>query len=160
MEVSEFEKKRADNLILNSARNYSLHPEFRVFDADGKAELYWNSVIGAVYRRQDREALQTLYRSFRGRRDQLLYESLFWIAELRSGRYSPVSAGSMHRKPLSISALEYPLRTMLPDGRSGSLPDTSGGSWICRRAFVRRKTHIIMKNVFIQGRAPSFLCRM
>ena len=79
MEVSEFEKKRADNLILNSARNYSLHPEFRVFDADGKAELYWNSVIGAVYRRQDREALQTLYRSFRGRRDQLLYESLFWI---------------------------------------------------------------------------------
>ena len=75
MEVSEFEKKRADNLILNSARNYSLHPEFRVFDADGKAELYWNSVIGAVYRRQDREALQTLYRSFRGRFDQLLSPS-------------------------------------------------------------------------------------
>ena len=79
MEVSEFEKKRADNLILNSARDYSLHPEFRVFDKEGRAELYWNSVIGAVYRRSDRESLQTFYRSFRGRKEQFLLESLFWI---------------------------------------------------------------------------------
>ena len=123
MEVSEFEKKRADNLILNSARDYSLHPEFRVFDKEGRAELYWNSVIGAVYRRPDRESLQTFYRSFRGRKEQFLLESLFWI-----GLECAVYPGEAAERPVFPSLRrEYASEALLylhPGENSGD--DASG----------------------------------
>lgn len=122
MEVSEFEKKRADNLILNSARDYSLHPEFRVFDADGKAELYWNSVIGAVYRRTDREALQTFYRSFRGRKEQFLFESLFWI-----GLECAVYPGEAAERPVFPSLRREYAAEALRHLRPGDDPEDDAG---------------------------------
>lgn len=80
MEISEFEKKRAANLIWNGAENYSIEPGFRVFDSEGHADLYWNSIVGAVHKHYDWEKLERFYNTFHEKIDQTAYESLFWIA--------------------------------------------------------------------------------
>jgi hypothetical protein len=80
MEISDTEKRRAENLIWNAAGDYSFQPDFRVFDAEGRADLYWNSVIGAVRRRYDWKKLSALFQNFRGRLNQLEYENLTWLA--------------------------------------------------------------------------------
>ena len=68
MEIRENEQRRADNLIWNAAGDYSLVPWMRVYDAEGRAELYWNSIVGAAFRRYDRNALRSFSDSF-GRDD-------------------------------------------------------------------------------------------
>ena len=80
MEISEFEKKRAANLIWNGAENYEIEPGFRVFDSEGRADLYWNSIVGAIHKHYDWEKLEKFYRTFHEKVDQTSYESLFWLA--------------------------------------------------------------------------------
>ena len=80
MEISEFEKKRAANLIWNGAENYDIEPGFRVFDSEGHADLYWNSIVGAVHKHYDWKKLEDFYLTFHEKTDQTAYESLFWIA--------------------------------------------------------------------------------
>ncbi|MCI6174019.1 MAG: hypothetical protein MR671_07165 [Clostridiales bacterium] len=80
MKLTEFEKKRAANLIWNGAGDYSVAPGFRVYDEEGRAELYWNSIVGSIHRHYDWEKLLTYYHTFHETADQGLYESLFWIA--------------------------------------------------------------------------------
>lgn len=79
MELSENEKRRAVNLIWNTAGNYTFEPDFKVFDDQGRAELYWNSIIGAVYRHYDWDKLQEFFHTFRGLVDQMLFENLTWL---------------------------------------------------------------------------------
>lgn len=79
VEISDFEKRRADNLIWSAAGDYSLEPGFRVYTADGRADLYWNSIVGAVYRHFDRAKLTDFYDRFRGMSLQSTFENLFWI---------------------------------------------------------------------------------
>lgn len=80
MEISDAEKRRAENLIWNAAGDYSFQPDFRVFDAEGRADLYWNSIIGAVHSRYDWEKLAAMFRDFRGQLNQMEYENLAWLA--------------------------------------------------------------------------------
>lgn len=80
MDISDTEKRRAENLIWNAAGDYGFQPDFRVFDAEGRADLYWNSIIGAVRRRYDWQTLSGMFRDFRGRLNQLEYENLTWLA--------------------------------------------------------------------------------
>ena len=79
MEFSENETRRAVNLIWNAARDYRFEPDFKVFDENGRAELYWNSIVGAVRRHYDWEKLSALFRTFQGAVDQALYENLLWL---------------------------------------------------------------------------------
>lgn len=79
MQVSDFEKKRALNLIWNAAEDYEADPGFRVYDAEGKADLYWNCIIGAIWKHYDWQKLHDFYATFRGTVDQGIYENLFWI---------------------------------------------------------------------------------
>lgn len=79
MELSENETRRAVNLIWNAARDYSFEPDFKVFDENGRAELYWNCIVGAARRRYDWEKLSALFRTFRGTMEQALYENLLWL---------------------------------------------------------------------------------
>ena len=37
--VSELQNKRAVNMIWSAARDYSFQPDFKAYDAEGKAEL-------------------------------------------------------------------------------------------------------------------------
>ena len=80
MNISENETRRASNLIWNAARDYTFEPQLRVFDREGRAELYWNSVVGAAWRHFDREKLDGFFRSFDGAEDQGLFENLTWMA--------------------------------------------------------------------------------
>ncbi len=63
-EVNELQRRRAVNQIWNAAGSYAFVPDFKAFDRDGNAELYWNSVIGAVRRHYDYEKLAPIFASF------------------------------------------------------------------------------------------------
>ena len=80
MQITEFEKKRAANLIWNSAHDYTIETGFRVYDMDGKADVYWNSIVGAIHLHYDWKKLLTFYNTFHETIDQGVYESLFWLA--------------------------------------------------------------------------------
>ena len=41
-EVTDAQKRRAVNIIWNSAKDYSFQPDFKAYDSEGQAELYWN----------------------------------------------------------------------------------------------------------------------
>ena len=49
-EVSEQQRRRAVNQIWNAAKDYHFAPDFKAFDSEGSADVYWNSIIGAVRR--------------------------------------------------------------------------------------------------------------
>ena len=89
MKLSEFEKRRAANLIWNAAGDYGISPGFRMYDEHGRADLYWNSIIGAAHRFYDWDRLMDFYNSFHETVDQGVYESLFWLA-LENGCYEKI----------------------------------------------------------------------
>lgn len=79
MEIQEQEKRRASNLIWNAAQNYDFEPDFKAFDEDGKADLYWNSIIGAVRKNYDAQVIEKLFSSLQGSDNEVLYEQLIWL---------------------------------------------------------------------------------
>ena len=97
MEILESEQRRARNLIWNTAGDYSFEPDFKAYDAEGRADLYWNSIIGAARRICGADALQDLFASFHGCKDEAMYEQLVWLG-LENAVYQ----------------LEAPLRPALP----------------------------------------------
>ncbi len=66
-------------MIWNAAQSHSFTPDFKAFDSDAKADLYWNTVIGAVRRHYDYKKLEAVFRSFRDDEDADLYEGLLWL---------------------------------------------------------------------------------
>lgn len=79
MEIREQEKRRASNLIWNAAQDYDFEPDFKAFDEDGRADLYWNSIIGAVRKNYDLQPIEDLFTSLRGSDKEVLYEQLVWL---------------------------------------------------------------------------------
>lgn len=79
-DIDSFEKRRARNLVWSAAGTQDFEPPLLVYDGQGKADLYWNSVIGAIYRHFDWPALQAFYGSFEGDRYRKVKENLFWLA--------------------------------------------------------------------------------
>ena len=63
-ELSEVEQerqqRRATNLIWNAAGDYGLHPESRAYDPEGYADVYMNSIVGAVYKYYDYPTIKKL----------------------------------------------------------------------------------------------------
>ncbi len=78
-EISELQRRRAVNLIWNAARNYSFVPDFKAYDAQGNADVYWNSIIGAVHRHYDYAKLSSVFAGFQEYEDGDEYESLLWL---------------------------------------------------------------------------------
>lgn len=79
MEILDSEQRRARNLIWNAAADYHFEPEFKAYDQDGRAELYWNSIIGAVRKNYGAENIDQLFQAIHGCEQQLLYEQLLWL---------------------------------------------------------------------------------
>lgn len=52
--------KRALNIIWNASDDYSIEPQFKAYDKNGEADIYWNYIIGAVHKYYD----YTLLRGF------------------------------------------------------------------------------------------------
>ncbi len=78
-EVSELQKRRAINIIWNAARDYSFSPDFKAYDADGRAELYWNCIIGALRRHYEYPKLAKVFASFAQYEESDCYEGLLWL---------------------------------------------------------------------------------
>lgn len=77
--VTQLQKKRAENLIWNAAGDYGFQPDFKAYDSDGKAEVYWNCIIGAVRRQYDYPKLEQVFASFEAYEDADTYEGLLWL---------------------------------------------------------------------------------
>lgn len=80
IDIPDSEKRRARNLIWNAAGDYSFEPDFKAYDEEGRADLYWNSIIGAVRKNYGQETVSSLLESFQDCKDQVLYEELAWLA--------------------------------------------------------------------------------
>ncbi len=96
--VSELQNRRAVNMIWSAARDYSFQPDFKAYDADGNAELYWNCIIGAVRRHYEYPKLEAVFASFLTLEDSDTYEGLLWLGlencvYQREVRDRPVLAG-------------------------------------------------------------------
>ncbi len=78
--VSDLQRKRAANIIWNSAGDYGFTPDFKAYDADGKAELYFNSIIGAVRKHYDYPEIERIFRGVQKYEESDIYESLLWLA--------------------------------------------------------------------------------
>ena len=79
MEIREQEKRRASNLIWNAAQDYDFEPDFKAFDENGEADLYWNSIIGAVRKNYDAQPIEELFSALHGSENEVLYEQLIWL---------------------------------------------------------------------------------
>lgn len=79
MEIQEQEKRRASNLIWNAAQDYDFEPDFKAFDEEGQADLYWNSIIGAVRKNYGAEPIEKLFSALKGSENEVLYEQLIWL---------------------------------------------------------------------------------
>ncbi|WP_313345381.1 hypothetical protein [Sedimentibacter sp.] len=73
------EKKRAYNIIWNASEDYSFEPEYKIFDEEGKADIYSNYIIGAVRKYYDYSKLQEFFKHLRIDSDHEFYEELFWL---------------------------------------------------------------------------------
>ena len=78
-EISDNQRRRAINQIWNAAQDYSFFPDFKAFDKEGNADLYWNSVIGAVRRHYEYEKLIPVFASFAHYEEADEYEALLWL---------------------------------------------------------------------------------
>ena len=74
----EREERRATNLIWNAAGDYGLHPTSRAYDAEGYADVYMNSIVGAVYRYYDYDVIRKLLDGMENAPHGEVYEDLFW----------------------------------------------------------------------------------
>ena len=78
--ITDLQKRRADNIIWNCARDYSFVPDFKAYDADGKVDIYWNVIYGSARRHYEYGKLEKLFAMLDKYRDAAFYQSLFWDA--------------------------------------------------------------------------------
>ena len=78
-EITDLQKRRAENLIWNSAGSYSFTPDFKAYDRNGQADLYWNCIIGAVRKLYAYPKLEAILHSFQQYEECDIYEGLFWL---------------------------------------------------------------------------------
>lgn len=79
MKIQSNEKQRASNIIWSASDDYSIQSEFKIYDENGRADLYWNYVIGAVHKYYDYSKLQKFFSLIKQDSDYDLYVNLTWI---------------------------------------------------------------------------------
>ena len=42
--ITDLQKRRADNIIWNCAKDYSFAPDFKAYDSSGNVDIYWNII--------------------------------------------------------------------------------------------------------------------
>ena len=77
--ITELQMKRAVNIIWTAAKRHDFTPDFKAYDEQGKADIYWNCIIGAVRQHYDYPKIESVFRSFQEHEDADLYESLLWL---------------------------------------------------------------------------------
>lgn len=130
MEILDSEKRRARNLIWNAAADYSFEPDFKAYDEDGRADLYWNSIIGAVRKNYGAETIEGLFESLHGCSKEQLFEQLLWL-----GLENAVYQREAPRRPaLPSLRRSYARRAVALDQRAdpGDLLATLENAHFCR----------------------------
>lgn len=118
MEIRDSEKRRARNLIWNAAEEYGFEPDFKVYDETGQADLYWNSIIGAVRKNYGAAPIDALFASIHGSPHEELYEQLIWLG-LENAAFCQEAP---HRPALPFLREQY-ARHVLSLSRSGASGD-------------------------------------
>ena len=123
MDRREVESRRANNQIWNGAGDYGLRPQFQVYGKDGRAALYFNTVIGLLYRTYDYKKLSALFYSFREQVNGELYTDLFWLGlercvYLKHREERPVLE-KLRRDYARQRRTEIPWRVFVPRGFAG-----------------------------------------
>ena len=79
MDRQDIENRRAENQFWNGAGDYALRADFQAFGPEGDADLYFNTVIGLVYRYCGYETLKPLFNAFQNQAGGAFYSDLFWL---------------------------------------------------------------------------------
>ena len=79
MDKKANEKQRALNIIWNASGNYSLKPELAAYDENNKADLYWNYIIGAIYKYFDYNLLTDFFNTLKYDRDYIFYQKIMML---------------------------------------------------------------------------------
>lgn len=108
MEYQSREKRRAANIIWNASGDYSFWPDFDGYDGAGKADLYWNYIVGAAHRYYDYPQLQRFFAFLQQDPNHVFYESLTWIG-LENCTYQ---RGKSERPVLEELRRRYSLRVL------------------------------------------------
>ena len=130
MEILDSEKRRARNLIWNAAADYSFEPDFKAYDEDGRADLYWNSIIGAVRKNYGAETIEGLFEALHGCTQEQLYEQLLWL-----GLENAVYQREAPRRPALPSLRRSYARRVLTENAD---PDPSDVLAVLENAHFRR----------------------
>lgn len=77
---TDLQKRRADNIIWNGAKDYSFVPDFRAYNCNGEVDLYWNIIFGSARRHYEYEKLEKLFSMLDKYKNAALYETIFWNA--------------------------------------------------------------------------------
>ena len=78
--ITDFQKRRADNIIWNCAKDYSFVPDFKAYDSNGDVDIYWNIIFGSARRHYEYEKLEKLFAMLDKYKDSAVYETVFWNA--------------------------------------------------------------------------------
>lgn len=130
MDRREVESRRANNQIWNGAGDYGLRPQFQVYGKDGRAALYFNTVIGLLYRTYDYKKLSALFYSFREQVNGELYTDLFWLGLERC-----VYLKHREERPVLEKLRRDYARQMVEKARAKADRDTLESlrtAWFCR----------------------------
>ena len=130
MEIRDSEKRRARNLIWNAAADYSFEPDFKAYDEEGRADLYWNSIIGAVWKNYGAETIEGLFEALHGCTQEQLYEQLLWL-----GLEHAVYQREAPRRPALPSLRRSYARRVLTENAD---PDPSDVLAVLENAHFRR----------------------
>lgn len=115
MEIPEREKRRARNLIWNAAGEYGYEPDFKAYDAQGRADLYWNSIIGAARKAYGADTLSRLFAAIHGSARESLFEQLLWL-----GMENAVYQREAARRPALPSLRQSYARQVLANNRGAA----------------------------------------
>ena len=78
--ITDFQKRRADNIIWNCAKDYSFVPDFKAYDSSGNVDLYWNIIYGSARRHYEYGKLEKLFAMLDGYKNASDYHAMFWNA--------------------------------------------------------------------------------
>lgn len=113
--ISELQTKRAVNLIWTAAGRHDFTPDFKAYDEQGMADIYWNCIIGAVRQHYDYPQFESIFRAFQEYEDSDIYEGLFWL-----GLENCVYYRELESRPVLSSLREKYARDFL---KAYNLPD-------------------------------------
>ena len=78
--ITDLQKRRAENIIWNCAKDYSFAPDFKAYDRNGDVDIYWNIIFGSARHHYEYEKLEGLFKMLDRYKNSDVYETIFWNA--------------------------------------------------------------------------------